>query len=155
MIWAIATTTPISMTTLSWAEIPAVRIEGKPSFATVKTWIDNNRPFITLRPGKPSHFRVVDGYREIQAGGVTIQQVHVLDPLMRSPYPFLDPGLWRRWDDDPITDVWVGPSGPGGAPNVHSDEDEDKDGVPDTMDDSDGDGLVDFDERYCFRYRSN
>ena len=37
-----------------------------------------------------------------------------------------------------------------GLPNARSDEDEDEDGVADTIDDSDGDGVVDFDERYRF-----
>ena len=132
---------------LVWAGITYEKAWGKPTFAQVKSWIDNNRPFITLRPG---HFRVVDGYRETQSGGVLIQEIHLLDPWMRSPLLFLDPGLWRPWADDLTTTVWVGPSGPGGAPNVRSDEDEDHDGVPDTMDDSDGDGRVDFDERYRF-----
>ena len=105
----------------------------------MKTWLDNNQPFITLRPG---HFRVVDGYREFQSGATTVQQVHLLDPWNNA--------CWVNWSDDLTSTVWVGPSGTGGAPNVRSDEDMDGDGVSDTMDDSDGDGLVDFDERNRF-----
>ena len=124
---------------LTWARITYDKVRSKPTFAQVKSWIDNSRPLITLRPG---HFRVVDGYRESLSGGVTVQQVHLLDPWNNA--------RWENWSDDLTTTVWVGPSGPGGAPNVLSDEDEDGDGVRDTMDDSDGDGLVDFDERHRF-----
>lgn len=128
-------------TTLQWAGIPYQRVGGKPTFAQVKAWIENNQPFITLRPG---HFRVIDGYSEIEdlSGGPTQYWVHLLDPWNNA--------RWVMWNSDATTTVWVGPSGPGGAPNVRSDEDEDGDGVPDTLDDSDGDGLVDFDERYRF-----
>jgi formylglycine-generating enzyme required for sulfatase activity len=124
---------------LQFAMIPATRQAGKPSFATVKMWLDNNQPFITLRPG---HFRVVDGYREFQSGATTVQQVHLLDPWNNA--------RWVNWSDDLTSTIWVGPSGPGGAPGVRSDEDVNGNGMPDTMDDSDGDGLVDFDERYRF-----
>jgi len=124
---------------LLWAGISAERRSGKPTFAQVKSWIDNSRPFVTLRPG---HFRVVDGYRESQSGGTTVQQVHLLDPWNNA--------RWVNWSSDTTSAVWVGPAGPGGAPGVRSDEDVDGDGVPDTMDDSDGDGLVDFDERNRF-----
>jgi formylglycine-generating enzyme required for sulfatase activity len=134
---------------LDWANIPVAEVHAsKPDFEAVKGWIDNSQPFITLTPGNPAHFRVVDGYRE-WAGGTAVQQVHFLDPLKRANDP--DFGFWRPWSNEPSsTAVWVGPSGLGGAPDVLSDEDEDEDGIYDTMDDSDGDGLVDFDERYRF-----
>jgi|GEM_PF-2274160 len=124
---------------LTWAGITYERILRKPTFAEVKSWIDDSRPFVTLRPG---HFRVVDGYREYQAEATTVEQVHLLDPWNNA--------RWQNWSNDKTEFVWVGPSGSDGAPDVRSDEDEDNDGVPDTMDDSDGDGLVDFDERYRF-----
>ena len=73
--------------------------------------------------------------------------VHLLDPWNNA--------RWVMWDSDPTSAVWVGPSGPGGAPSVRSDEDVDGDGVRDTMDDSDGDGLVDFDERNRFGTEPN
>ena len=132
---------------LTWAGITTSKVWSKPTFEQVKSWLDNSQPFISLRPG---HFRVVDGYREYQSGGVLVQEVHLLDPWMRSALPLLDPGLWRPWADDLTTTAWVGPSGSGGAPSVRSDEDVDANGIPDTMQDSDGDGLVDFDERNRF-----
>jgi len=131
-------------TTLNWAGIPATRISGKPSFSTIISWIDANRPLISLIPG---HFRVIDGYRESQSGGQTVQQIHLLDPW--------DNARWVDYADDVTSTVWVGPAGSSGAPNVRSDEDIDGDGIRDTVDDSDGDGLVDFDERERFHTNPN
>ena len=105
----------------------------------MKGWIDDNRPFITLKyPGTANaHFRVVDGYMEFQfmPGGPIHNMVHLLDPWTNDG--------WVLWDNDPTSVVWVGPSGPGGAPSVRSDETE-------IHLDSDDDGLVDFDEKYRF-----
>jgi formylglycine-generating enzyme required for sulfatase activity len=133
--------------TLTWAKIPYERIGRKPTFTEVKTWLDNNRPFISLiyPYTARAHFRVVDGYMEFSfiPGGPVHNLVHLLDPWTNA--------RWVLWDSDPTSVAWVGPSGPGGAPNVLSDEDSDHDGVRDTMDDSDGDGLVDFDERERFQ----
>jgi formylglycine-generating enzyme required for sulfatase activity len=140
--------------TLGWAGIPYERVGRKPTFAEVKAWIEANRPFITLSyPNTPrAHFRVVDGYMEFSfiPGGPVQNMVHVLNPWTSAG--------WVIWDGDPAAVAWIGPSGPGGAPDVLSDEDENgkeighifPNGVPDTMEDSDGDGLVDFDERYRF-----
>jgi len=130
--------------TLEWAGITVTRQVGKPSFLTVKSWINDQKPFISLRPG---HFRVVDGYREFQSEGQVIQQIHLLDPWNNA--------RWVNYADDTTSFVWVGPAGNDGAPNVRSDEDEDNDGIVDTVDDSDGDGLVDFDERYRFQTDPN
>ena len=126
---------------LTWAGIPYTKAWSKPTFAQVKAWIDNDQPFITLRPG---HFRVVDGYSEIEdlSGGPTQYWVHLLDPWNNA--------RWVMWSGDATETVWVGPSGTGGAPGVRSDEDVDSDGVRDTVDDLDDDGLVDFDERVRF-----
>jgi len=126
---------------LTWANITAPRFGGKPTFAQVKAWIENNQPLITRIPNAGGHFRVIDGYSEIEdlSGGPTQYWVHLLDPYTKA--------CWVLWNGDATSAVWVGPSGPGGAPSVRSDEDVDNDGVPDTMEDSDGDGLVDFDER--------
>ncbi len=131
-------------TTLSWAGIPVTRQSGKPSFLTIVSWIDANRPLISLRPG---HFRVIDGYREFQSGDQTVQQIHLLDPWNNA--------RWVNYTDDATSTVWVGPAGSSGAPNVRSDEDIDGDGIRDTLDDSDGDGLVDFDERERFHTNPN
>ena len=120
---------------LTWAGISYDKVWGKPTFAQVKSWIDAGRPLISLRPG---HFRVVDGYREFESGGLAVQQIHLLDPWNNA--------RWVDWSSDGTTTVWVGPAWSSGAPGVRSDEDVDDDGIRDTMDDSDGDGLVDFDE---------
>jgi hypothetical protein len=73
---------------------------------------------------------------------VNWQFIHLLDPW--------DEAKWVSLADDPIAHVWVGPAGATGAPAVRSDEDVDHDGIPDTKDDSDGDGVCDFDERNRF-----
>ena len=132
--------------TLEWAGVPYEPIGRKPTFAEVKAWIDANRPFITLSYPYTSraHFRVVDGYMEFSfmPGGPVHNMAHVLDPWTNAG--------WVMWDNDPTAIVWIGPSGAGGAPSILSDEDIDGDGIRDTLDDSDGDGLVDFDERERF-----
>lgn len=130
--------------TLQWAGIPALRQAGKPSFSTVKSWLDAGKPFISLIPG---HFRVVDGYREFLSGGQTVQQIHLLDPWNNA--------RWVNYADDTTYVVWIGPAGSNGAPNVRSDEDVDSDSIRDTVDDSDGDGLVDFDEQNRFGTNPN
>jgi formylglycine-generating enzyme required for sulfatase activity len=133
--------------TLLWAQIPYDRKPGKPPFAQVKTWINEDKPFLSLiYPNKDNgHFRVVDGYLEFQwfDGGPTYQFVHLLDPKNNE--------RWETWDSTPRDhNAYVPRSGRDGAPVALSDEDADANGVPDTMQDSDGDGLVDFDERERF-----
>lgn len=108
----------------------------KPSFDLIKQWIDEGRPIGNIVPG---HMRVIDGYSDNVLG---LDFVHVLDPVLGSQ--------WRLYSRQTIIAAWVGPAGTDGAPNVRSDEDDDSDGTPDTIDDSDGDGIVDFDERYRF-----
>lgn len=126
---------------VSWAlgvHVPAQ--SGKPTFVQIQSWIDDERPVLALIPG---HIRVIDGYLEaLRPGEDPWQFVHLLDPWNQAQ--------WVLYADDPITSVWVGPPGTGGAPGVRSDEDLDEDGIPDTVDDSDGDGLCDFDERNRF-----
>jgi len=119
------------------ATIPAQA--GKPTFAQIKAWIDASRPIMTRISG---HMRVIDGYWEFTLLSVNWQFIHLLDPWDRAK--------WVSLADDPIAHVWVGPAGAAGAPAVRSDEDVDHDGIPDTMDDSDGDGVCDFDERNRF-----
>jgi hypothetical protein len=134
---------PIQTNTLAWAlglspsSIPVQ--EGKPTFAQIKTWIDANRPIMARIPG---HMRVIDGYWEFSLGSLTWQFIHLLDPWDRAK--------WVNYADDNIAHVWVGPAGANSAPSVRSDEDLDRDGILDTVDDSDGDGICDFDERYRF-----
>jgi hypothetical protein len=112
---------------------------GKPAFAQIKAWIDANRPIIA---GIPGHVRVLDGYMEFTRGAANWQFLHLLDP-------------WNcrqliNYPNDNIDAVWVGPANPPGAPGVRSDEDVNGNNIADTIDDTDGDGLCDFDERNRF-----
>ena len=108
------------------------RQDGKPSFAQIKSWIDNDQPLGSTTPG---HMRVIDGYFEFDLGPIHWQFLHILDPWDRDK--------WVSYDSDNIQSVWPCPSGTGGAPNVRSDE-------PGVSADSDGDGIVDFDEQNRF-----
>ena len=111
------------------------RQSGKPSFENIKLWIDDGKPIYSVIPG---HARLINGYRVIDAQ----KWIHLLDPWDREK--------WVSYDSDDIIFYWVGPSGPDGASHHINEEDNDVDGIPDTGDDSDGDGIVDFDERYRF-----
>lgn len=115
------------------------RQSGKPSFENIKTWVDDERPIYSVIPG---HARLIIGYREINLGLITYKQIRLLDPGNRAK--------WVFYGFDDIIAFWVGPSGPDGAPNRRMEEDGDSDGIKDTVDDSDGDGVVDFDEAYRF-----
>ena len=135
---------PAETNALAWAlgvnaaTIPAQA--GKPTFAKIKEWIDASRPIMTRIPG---HMRVIDGYFEFALLSVNWQFIHLLDPWDRAK--------WVNYADDNIAHVWVGPAGAAGAPGVKSDEDVDRDGIADTVDDSDNDGVCDFDERNRFK----
>ncbi len=111
------------------------RIEIKPTFDNIKSWIDNERPIYSLIRG---HARLINGYKEISLGLLTLKFIHLLDPWDREK--------WVSYASDDIIACYVGPSGPDGAPNVRMEEDDEFT----TMDDSDGDGVVDFDEAYRF-----
>jgi hypothetical protein len=95
-----------------------------------------------MRAVVPGHSRAIDGYFDFTIGPTTHQFLHILDPWDRAK--------WVSYASDNIIYVQVGPAGAGGAPNVRSDEDVDGDNIADTMDDSDGDGVSDFDERNRF-----
>jgi hypothetical protein len=126
---------------INWSlGMPIVRHEVKPSFEDIKTWIDEGRPIFSAIPG---HARLIIGYDEIDLGGGSITKfIQLLDPWDRAK--------WVAYKDDPIFLYWVGPAGPEGAPDVVMEEDLDDNGIPDTMDDSDGDGICDFDEHFRF-----
>jgi len=127
-------------TGLDWAlGAPITRIDSKPAFADVKTWIDAGQPIVAAIY---EHVRVIDGYFDLEIGPFQWQFIHLLDPW--------DGAKWVGYAGDPITSVFVGPAGPGGAPGVRSDEDADGDGLRDTVDDSDADGVSDFDEIHRF-----
>jgi len=125
---------------LAWALNVAVPISHtKPSFAQIKAWIDANQPVPSTIPG---HMRVIDGYWEWSGGPLTFQFLHVLDPW--------DTPKWIAYESDRINAVWMPPAGANGAPSVRSDEDVDGDKIADTVDDSDSDGVTDFDETHRF-----
>ena len=124
--------------TLDWALNSGIWTSWtKPSFEQIMQWIDSEIPIGNSVPG---HMRVIDGYVD---GPLDLDFVHVLDPYTGAQ--------WRLYSSQNITAVFIGPEGESGAPEVRSDEDEDLDGIPDTIDDSDLDGIVDFDERYRIR----
>lgn len=114
---------------ISWAlGTTIVATGGKPSFSNIKSWINAGRPIMFRNPG---HMMVMDGYRE-QGGH---EYIHVLDPDQ-------PPDCWR-WQDystQTIDGHWPGPVS---APSVRSDE-------ASVSTDSDGDGIMDFDELYRF-----
>ncbi len=119
---------------LTWAlGLPVPVQNGKPTFAQIKTWIDQNRPIGSVIPG---HMRLMDGYFEVG----THQKIHLLDPWDREK--------WVNYADDNIIFYWVGPAGAAGAPNIKSDD-------PDLKKDTDGDGLNDFDEKNRFHTDPN
>ncbi|MEJ5312443.1 MAG: lamin tail domain-containing protein [Anaerolineae bacterium] len=125
---------------LSWAlGINAPVHDGKPDFAEIQAWIDAGQP---LRAVIPGHSRVIDGYDIGLFGGEVRRFIHLLDPA--------NGARWVNYADDPIVYVQIGPAGINGAPDVLSDEDDDNDGIADTVDDSDGDEVCDFDENYRF-----
>jgi len=126
---------------------------GIPTFQQVRDWIDADRPIGSAvawpLPGGGGHMRVIDGYKVTTTtvpSTVRLEWIHLLDPW--------DSAKWIVYTSDTASYVgswvWVGPAGTGGAPSVRSDEDADNDGVLDTVDDSDGDGICDFDERTRF-----
>ena len=128
-------------TTLSWALGNNIyRQNGKPSFDEIKDWLDSGHVLGSVIPG---HMRVIDGYMEYEIGPISMLRfIHLLDPWDRAK--------WVLYDFDNIQAVWVGPASVVGAPDVRSDEDYDNDGIADTIDNSDGDGISDFDERVRF-----
>lgn len=125
---------------LGWALGDPALIETswtKPDFEQIAQWLDEQRLIGNV---VPHHMRVIDGYVD---GPLGLDFVHVLDPYTGEQ--------WKLYATQDIQGVFVGPEDMDGAPNVRSDEDEDLDGIPDTIDDSDLDGIVDFDERYRIR----
>jgi parallel beta-helix repeat protein len=121
---------------LSWALNGATinRHSDRPTFAQIKTWIDSGSPI--LRRDIPDliwHATVIDGYED------TSQTVHVIDPWNG------DETMWP-YSTLPIYEVWVPSAGATGR----SDEDWNSNGTPDTTEDYDSDGVIDFDEIYRF-----
>jgi outer membrane protein assembly factor BamB len=104
-----------------------VRIMGKPGFSELKYWIDLNIPVVRDAGGTSHLITVIDGY---DTDG---QMVYVIDPLdgteTKVPY-----------DSLPVFVVWAIM---GSQITARSDE-------PSIWMDSDGDGVVDFDETNRF-----
>jgi len=99
-----------------------------PAFADLRGWLDGNRPIMTRTPG---HLRTMNGYRVDDDG---TEWVHILDPWTGPRWE-----TYTTWDGD-ATGTWVGPSA---APTALEDE-------PSIWVDSDGDGIMDFDEQTRF-----
>ena len=112
---------------------------GKPAFEQIKTWINTGQPILVAAPGQA---RLISGYLEITENDLSIQYLRLLDSAARD--------RWVSYDDDEISTYWVGLPQSEGAAIIRKEEDLDADGIPDTQDDSDRDGVVDFDELHRF-----
>ena len=118
---------------ISWALNTTINTPGgKPSFANIKSWIDANRPIMFRRPG---HMMVIDGYREVDGD----QYLHVLDPDQPP-----DLQRWQDYSTQTINGYWVGPAGGTGRSDEAS-----------VSTDSDGDGIMNFDEVKRFNLDAN
>lgn len=105
---------------------------GKPTFAQIKTWIDAARPICTgIAIGPSRHVVVIDGYTENTDAAV--QDLHIVDPWTASEDQTVDYGTY---------DVRLAHAPPADA-TARSDE-------AGVSTDSDGDGIVDFDETQRF-----
>jgi len=122
----------VAVTTIPGADLTAER---------VKTYINANRPLVVVDTGPPLHTCVIDGYTTITQAGKTRFGVHWIDPGNATETKYLFPFPYN------LTRVHV----PAANSRGRSDPDEDGDGTPDTKDNSDADGMVDFDERHRFK----
>ncbi len=115
---------------ISWALNTTINTPGgKPTFAQIRGWIDANRPIMFRRPG---HMMVINGYRETADGD---QYIHVLDPDQPPDFE-----RWQDYDSQTIEGYWVGPASGTGRVDESS-----------VWTDSDGDGIMDFDEVIRFQ----
>ncbi len=108
---------------------------GKPTFDQVKGWIDAGRPLLIVE-NNDSHSVVLDGYLDL----IFWELAHRVDPWTATV-------SWVSWASWSVTEYHVPPAGV----TPRSDDDVDGDSVADTIDDSDGDGICDFDEMNRFR----
>jgi len=109
---------------LNWSlsGTPSDFYEFKPTYQQVKQWIDAGRPILRANQ---NHVTVIDGYDDAD------QSVLVIDPMSGTESPV-------RYSSLPISlGVWVAPAP--GSISPRSDEST-------LSQDSDGDGIVDFDE---------
>lgn len=107
---------------------------GKPTFAEVKGWIDAGRPMLVVE-NNDAHSVVLDGYLDL----LFLELAHRVDPWTAT-------SSWVLYSSWNISEYHVPPAGV----TPRSDEDLDGDSIADTIDDSDGDGVSDFDERIRF-----
>jgi hypothetical protein len=130
---------------------PVIFKHANPTFDQLRGWLDDNRPVMIRRINYAGlgilHICVVDGYRVSYENGRKKEEVHILDPMVKPEKDF-NQG-WRQYPIpiavDPtrhevIEGVWVGPVS---APHARGDE-------TSIWIDSDGDGIMDFDERKRF-----
>jgi len=119
----------------------------KPSFEQIIKWINNDQPIYGIFPSKNEEWRhasLIIGYLHFPTLEEDIEFLRVLDPFEKE--------RWVPYNEYDIDAYMVGPSGPDGALNARMEEDDDWDGniIADTIEDSDSDGIVDFDEIYRF-----
>lgn len=107
---------------------------GKPTYAQVKLWINDDRPILIVE-NNDAHSVVLDGYWDL----LLFKLAHRVDPWTAT-------SSWVRWNPWDVTEYHVAPAGI----LPRSDEDLDSDGIVDTVDDSDNDGICDFDEQQRF-----
>ena len=112
--------------TLSWAlnDAEIYYYDGKPPIDQIKEWINENRPILTLIPGAPLHFTVIDGFNG--------SYVHLIDPSFGSESRIL-------YDELNVIRVWVPPSNATGRTCE-----------PEIWQDSNLDGICDYDKLYRF-----
>ncbi len=114
---------------ISWALNATINAPAaKPTFAEIQAWIDADRPVMFRNPG---HMMVIDGYRVDMDG---VEYVHVLDPDQPPDFE-----RWQEYDSQTIVGYWPGPAGGTGRADETS-----------VWTDSDGDGIMDFDEAVRF-----
>lgn len=108
---------------------------GKPTFNQIKAWIDADRPMLVVE-NNDAHSVVLNGYNT--AG----QLVYRTDPWTAT-------GGWVSLVSWNISEYHVPPNL---APPLipRSDPDTNNNGISDLIDDSDGDGISDFDEQHRF-----
>lgn len=109
---------------------------GKPTFNQIKGWIDADRPLLVVENGD-AHSVVLNGYN------TEGELVYRTDPWTAS-------GSWVSLASWNISEYHVPPA-LASPLTPRSDEDLNNNSVSDLIDDSDGDGVSDFDERNRFR----
>jgi formylglycine-generating enzyme required for sulfatase activity len=104
-----------------------VYIATKPDFTQFQSWLDAGQPVVRVYRG---HATVIGGYRLLSGGA---RQLRVLDP-------------WDgvSWENYGTLGTWCAYVAPSAAPQVRSDP-------PEVIQDSDGDGIMDFDEQVRFK----